>query len=338
MPNKKTICLSAGGTGGHLFPAEALAEELIARGHKVVIITDKRGHAFKSLKDTPVHTVRAATLKGGIVSKIAALVSMGIGVVQAVLLLRKYKPAIVVGFGGYPSFPAVFAAQLLGIPTLLHEQNAVLGKANKFHAARARVIAASWPGTRGIGESKKTVVTGNPVRAPIIALKDGGWPTTGNCTVLVTGGSQGASILSRVVPSALAALPEQDRRRLHVFHQARDEDTGIAAGVYKAAGIEAEVAPFFSDMPQKLAASHLFIGRSGASTVAELAVAGRPAVFIPLSHADRQQHHNAQAIVDAGGAWLILQEDFTPKALADKMKAFLDNPAILSDAARKAKS
>jgi UDP-N-acetylglucosamine--N-acetylmuramyl-(pentapeptide) pyrophosphoryl-undecaprenol N-acetylglucosamine transferase len=277
-------------------------------------------------------------MKPGIAAKFRAARDMGIGILQAGLLLRKAKPAAVVGFGGYPSFPAVFAAQVLGIPTVLHEQNAVLGKANAVLEKRATAIALSWPNTRGLTRPQNSAVTGNPVRAHILAIRDTEWPEPSPFTVLVTGGSQGAGVLSLVVPAACALLPPEERKRMRVFHQARAEDMDSAARVYRDAQIQAEVAPFFSDMPDKLKSCHLFIGRSGASTVTELSAVGRPAVFVPLKHADMQQKHNAAEMVGAGAAWLIMQEDFTPRALAQKMREFLGNPAILADAARKALS
>jgi UDP-N-acetylglucosamine--N-acetylmuramyl-(pentapeptide) pyrophosphoryl-undecaprenol N-acetylglucosamine transferase len=339
MPDS-TIMLSAGGTGGHLFPAEALAEELLKRGRTVVIVTDKRGHAFRSLDGkAAIHTVRAATLKAGIVSKVRAIADMGIGILQAAKLIRQYKPGVVVGFGGYPSVPAVFAAQRMGVPTVLHEQNAVLGKANVFLAKRAFVVATSLDGTRGLPDGANVTVTGNPVRPAIVAVRDTPYAPPGDkIHLLITGGSQGASIFGGVVPEAVGLLPENLRARLNVMHQCREPDIPAAMALYRKAIVEAEAAPFFPNMAEKLAACHLFIGRSGASTVAEIAVAGRPAIFVPFQHKDMQQKFNAEALSLKGGAALMMQEDFTAPALAQKMREMLENPAILAKMAIAAKA
>lgn len=329
MPEKKTIMLSAGGTGGHLFPAEALAQELIARGRKVVIVTDKRGHAFKSL-EAPVHAVRAATLKAGVLSKLKAVFDMGAGIAQAARLVLKYRPGVVVGFGGYPSFPAVFAAQILRVPTVLHEQNAVLGKANAVLAWRAVAVAASVPGVGG----GKEVETGLPLRAPLEALHGRGYAApAGEMKVLITGGSQAASIFGEIVPAAAALLPQELRARLVIAHQAREAEAAAVEEKYRAAGVRAEIRPFFSDMAERLAGCHLFIGRSGASSVAEAAMAGRPALFVPLRHGDMQQKKNAEAVTGRGGGWIVMQEDFTPEGLAQKLREFMENPDILARAA-----
>lgn len=343
MAERKTIVLAAGGTGGHLFPAEALAEELLARGHRVVILTDKRGHAFKSLGDrVEIHVVRAATLKAGILSKIKAVLDMGLGILQSIRLLRRIKPAVIVGFGGYPSFPGVFAGQVLKIPAILHEQNAVLGKANVWLAGKAARIAASLEGTRGIAPASqdKVVTTGNPVRAAIIAVRDSAYEPPGDeMRVFITGGSQAARVFSDVVPDAAGKLPPELRARLFIAHQCREDAMKEAEEKYRAAGIRAEIRPFFSDMPERLKSCHLFIGRAGASTVAEIATVGRPAIFVPYpGHQDMQQKHNAEVISGRGGAWVMLQEGFTPDTLAAKLKELMENPAALAQAAAAAKS
>jgi len=337
-PQKRPVVLCAGGTGGHLFPAEALAEELLSRGVPVVIFTDKRGHAFKSLGDrAPLHIIRAATLKPGLSAKIRALFETGLGILAAAKKLIGLKPAVVVGFGGYPSFPGTFAAQLLRIPTVLHEQNAVLGKANVWLADGARQIALSLEGTKGMTprQEAKAVVTGNPVRAPIIeAGKTPYAPPADRFRILITGGSQAANVFGGVVPESLKNFPESEKSRFYVMHQCREETREITQKLYTENGIEAETASFFNNMPERLAGCQLFIGRAGASTVAEIAVAGRPAIFVPYpGHSDMQQKHNADIIADKGGAWVVLQPDFTPEALAEKIRRFLDDPAILAQAA-----
>jgi UDP-N-acetylglucosamine--N-acetylmuramyl-(pentapeptide) pyrophosphoryl-undecaprenol N-acetylglucosamine transferase len=335
MPEGKAILLSAGGTGGHLFPAEALAQELLARGHAVVIVTDKRGHAFKSLGNVAIRTVRAATLKGGIVNKIRAVIDMATGIAQAALILRKYKPAAVVGFGGYPSFPAAFAAEILGFPVILHEQNAVPGKANKLLARGAKAVAISLPGAVAGG-----VDTGNPVRAAIVAAGKGAYAAPSDSfKILITGGSQAARVFGEVVPSAVALLPDHLKKILSVMHQSPESDVAAVREKYRAAGVAAEVLPFFTDMPERLSACHLFIGRSGASTVAEVAVVGRPAIFVPYpGHRDMQQKHNADAVAGRGGAFVMMQPEFTPGTLAQKLRDLLENPAILEKTAAAAKA
>lgn len=339
----RTILLSAGGTGGHLFPAEALAQELLRRGHKVVIVTDKRGHAFKSLGDrVDIHVVSAATLSGGVVGKVKAMTRMARGVVQAKGLLRKVKPDVVIGFGGYPSVPAVLAAQLSGVPTLLHEQNAVLGKANALLAGHAKVIATAMPETKGVKgkDAKKLITTGNPVRDAIAAVRDAAYPAnTNELNVFITGGSQAAKVFSDVVPQAVELLPDAMKRRLTIVQQCREDAVEVTRKAYEQQGVKAEIKSFFNDMAERLSACQLFIGRSGASTVAEIAAVGRPAIFVPYpGHADQQQKHNADVIASRGGAWVMLQQDFTAAALAQRLEQLMSQPQQLADAANAAKA
>jgi UDP-N-acetylglucosamine--N-acetylmuramyl-(pentapeptide) pyrophosphoryl-undecaprenol N-acetylglucosamine transferase len=340
---KKTVVLAAGGTGGHLFPAEALAQELLARGHKVVIITDKRGNAFKSIQDrAEILTVRAATLQGGVLRKAKACFDMALGIAQAARLLRKIKPAVIVGFGGYPSFPGVFAGQRLGIPTILHEQNAVLGKANVWLAGKAEKIAVSLPGTRGItpANQDKVVTTGNPVRADIVAMRNTRYdPPQNDMRIFVTGGSQAAKVFADILPQAVERLAPELRGKLSIVHQVRADDIPSAEAGYGRAGVKAEIKSFFNDMAERLKSCHLFIGRAGASTVAEIAAVGRPAIFVPYpGHKDMQQKFNAEVISDKGGGWLMLQEGFTPEAVAGKLAELMKNPALLAQAATAARA
>jgi len=327
----KHVVLAAGGTGGHLYPAEALAEELIKRGHRVTIFTDKRGKAFGTLD---VKCVTAGTARKPL------LILKGI--FESWRLLKQARPDAVVGFGGYPSFAPVLAAQMQKIPTIIHEQNAVLGKANLWLADRARVIALSHADTHGIKDRnlKKTIVTGNPVRASICAVRDLPYPKAGDeINIFITGGSQAASIFGAVVPEALMRLAEVLRARLRIVHQSKEAEVEAVAGKYRMSGVRAEVKSFYTDMPERLSACHLFIGRSGASTVAEIAAVGRPAIFVPYpGHKDQQQKHNAEIIVRAGGGWLMMQDDFTPEALAEKIEYLAKHPDILENAAAAAKS
>jgi len=339
----ETIMLAAGGTGGHLYPAEALAQELLNRGHKVIIVTDKRGNAFKQLGDkVQILCVRAATFKPGIASKIKAIGDILIGIGQAAIMLEKHRPALVVGFGGYPSYPTMFAAQHLGFKTLLHEQNAILGKANLHLADRAIAIATSLPDTRGIKPANqgKVTVTGNPVRAAIRAVRGNPYPDpNGTFGIFITGGSTALThIFNETVPEALHLLPDDIRQRCHVVHQCRDVETEATAERYRKAGVKAEIKSFFNDMPERLSSCHLFIGRSGASTVAEIAMVGRPAIFVPYQHADRQQYLNAEMLASTGSAWVMPQDSFTPVALAKQLEDLMKNPALLENAAKAAKA
>jgi UDP-N-acetylglucosamine--N-acetylmuramyl-(pentapeptide) pyrophosphoryl-undecaprenol N-acetylglucosamine transferase len=340
--DKKTIVLSAGGTGGHLFPAEALAAELLDRGHRVIIFTDKRGMGFKSLGDrAEIHSVRAATLKPGIIRKIRAVIDMGIGILSAALKLRRIRPDVIVGFGGYPSFPAVFAGQRMGMTTILHEQNGVLGKANIWLANAADQIAVSLDNTKGISAKNagKAITTGNPVRVAVIEAGATPYaPPTDDIRILITGGSQAASIFSDVVPDALGKLPDDIKKRLNIMHQCRENDIDITTRKYAACNVRAEIKPFFNNIAERLRDCHLFMGRSGASTVAEIAVAGRPAIFVPMRHADMQQKHNAEALTSHNGGWMIMQEDFTPDTLAARLESLLKNPSELDMAAKNAKA
>jgi UDP-N-acetylglucosamine--N-acetylmuramyl-(pentapeptide) pyrophosphoryl-undecaprenol N-acetylglucosamine transferase len=339
---EKTILLAAGGTGGHLYPAEALAQELLDRGHKVVIVTDKRGAAFRKLGDkVTVLRVRAATFKPGLTSKVKAVIDICLGILQSAALLKKFRPAAVVGFGGYPSFPTMFAAQQMGFRTLLHEQNAILGKANLHLADKAAAIATALPDTKNISPAnqRKVTVTGNPVREAICAVREKPYVLPSDTfNIFITGGSQGAKILSDIVPEAMHLLPDDIKGKLRIVHQCPESTLAATMEKYKAGGLSAETKSFFDDMPERLSACHLFIGRSGASTVAEIAVVGRPAIFVPLWHADRQQFLNAEQLSATGGAWVMEQKDFSPAALAAKIAELFNNPAALEAAAKAAKA
>jgi UDP-N-acetylglucosamine--N-acetylmuramyl-(pentapeptide) pyrophosphoryl-undecaprenol N-acetylglucosamine transferase len=339
------ILLSAGGTGGHMFPAAALARDLISRGFRVALATDARGWKIAESfeKDIDIHVLQAGTLGAGIAGKVGGLARLTVGMAQGWQLVGKLKPDVVVGFGGYPSVPAVYAAQRRGVPTILHEQNAVLGRANALLAPRAARIALSWPNAefeRNGGD--RVVVTGNPVREDIAALYTKPYPalqTDGTLRLFIVGGSLGASIFSTVVPGALASLPGAQRARLDVVQQCREEDMAAVGDIYDVAGIRARLAPFFHDVPAILAQAHLVISRSGASTVAEVTAAGRPAIFVPYPHhADQQQKVNAESVADAGGAWVMTQEGFTRDALLARIETFLQNPETLFRAAEAARS
>jgi UDP-N-acetylglucosamine--N-acetylmuramyl-(pentapeptide) pyrophosphoryl-undecaprenol N-acetylglucosamine transferase len=343
MNSSPCIMLAAGGTGGHIFPAEALARALVARGVRVVLVTDHRGGKFSDDLNVPTHRISADTLRKGLLGKLRSLVAMGIGLLQAQRIIRKIKPAVVVGFGGYPSVPTVYAASQMGVSVVLHEQNAVLGRANRVLMGKAKLIATSFPQVAGLKQSNARLVqTGNPVRPAFAQYRDVPYPAIdadSTLNLLIMGGSQGAKIFSYVVPQAIALLPEPLRRRVIIAQQCRQEDLEVARTAYAAAGIDADLATFFRNVPERLAACHLAICRAGASTIAELTAMGRPAILVPypFGHAD-EQTANAEAVAEAGGAWLIPQSAFTPEALAVRIEALLTLPSTLAKTAAAAKA
>ncbi len=340
------IMLAAGGTGGHLFPAFALAEELARRDLTVDLVTDDRGDRYGTgFPARTIHHIPSATFAGR--SPVAAARTMKAlltGVRRAYVLLGELKPRAIIGFGGYPTFPPLVAARLRGIKTAVHEQNAVMGRANRMLAGRVTAIAASWDGTSHLPPSamSKIRVTGNPVRNAVIDWSRRNYEApdaTGPIRLIVFGGSQGARFFSDAVPPALALLPEAVRRRLSVVQQCRDEDLPRVRDFYRSAGIEAETAPFFKNLPERIAQSSLVIARSGASTVTELAVLGRPSILVPLPHAlDNDQLHNARRLAEAGGAWCLEQQNLTPQSLADAIERLLTEPSRLVAAARAVKA
>jgi UDP-N-acetylglucosamine--N-acetylmuramyl-(pentapeptide) pyrophosphoryl-undecaprenol N-acetylglucosamine transferase len=338
------VVLAAGGTGGHLFPAEALAGELLRRGHGVHLLTDVRVDALAGrLPGLDIHRVRAGRLGGGPLHTARGLAALALGTLEARRLLRHLDPAAVVGFGGYVSVPTMLAASHLGVPTAIHEQNAVLGRANRLLAPRVRRIATGFPATAGVrpGDRARLRQTGNPVRAAILAAARDDYKASAPDApihLLVLGGSQGARILSEIVPPSLAALPPRIRVRLQVAQQARPEDLNRVRNGYGQCGIAAEVEGFFTDVPERLAATQLAICRAGASTIAELAAVGRPAVLIPYPHAtDDHQSANARAFADAGGGWVLPQAGLTAPILAEHLLTLLSEPAALCDAAARAR-
>lgn len=339
--------LAAGGTGGHLFPAEALAGELAGCGGQVHLLTDLRADAFAAGisgggAGIEVHRVRAGRLAGGPVHAAYGLAGLAAGILQARRLLRRLAPQCVIGFGGYPSVPTMLAAGSLGLATVIHEQNAVLGRANRLLASRVRRIATGFAATAGLrpADRARAVHTGNPVRPAILAIGERGYAPPqpgGPVELLILGGSQGARIMSEIVPPALAALPAQLRAALRVSQQARPEDLAAVARTYAETGIAAQIQSFFADVPQRLARAHLAICRAGASTVAELGAVGRPALLIPYPFAtDDHQTANARAFTEAGGGWAVAQADLRPETLAARLQHLLDDGPALSAAAQRA--
>ncbi|MGH6956179.1 MAG: undecaprenyldiphospho-muramoylpentapeptide beta-N-acetylglucosaminyltransferase [Caulobacteraceae bacterium] len=339
-----TVVLSAGGTGGHLFPAQALAEALILRGWRIVLATDERVRDLAaSFPAERVIPLSAATFRPG---DPRGMGRAGLAIVKGVMAaraeLKALDPAVVVGFGGYPSLPALMAAISQGRRTLIHEQNAVMGRANRLLARHVSAVACAFPTLHKAPTSVEARAhrVGNPVRPPIRALFEHPYePPAGETRLLVTGGSQGARILSEAVPAAVAALPEALRRRLKVAQQARPETLERAREVYAAAGVAAEVAPFLDDMATRLGEAHLVIGRAGASTVCETAVAGRPSVLVPLKIAlDDDQGQNARLLAEAGAAEVVREDQFSADALASLLQALLEDPARLARMAAAARS
>lgn len=340
------VLLSAGGTGGHLFPAEALAHALRPMGVRVGLVTDERALAYA--KDFPadeVHGVASATF--GSRSPVALAKSaykLAKGFAQSLLLIRNCKPAALVGFGGYPTLPPALAASVLGTKLVLHEQNGVMGRANRALADRATLIATGFPLVRNTKPEwrGKMVHVGNPVRPAVIDASAIPYPETTpgfTFSLLVFGGSQGARVMSDVVPQALAKLPDDARARLKVVQQARPEDVERVEAIYRAAGIVAEIAPFFKDLPRRMAEAHLVVARSGASTVAELGVIGRPAILVPLPHSlDGDQAANATQFSACGAATLVPQSAFDGSQLCEAIVKALAGPADLTRAAAAAKS
>ena len=338
--------LAAGGTGGHLFPAFALAEELGRRGYAVELVTDMRGDRYGTgFPARAVHKIHSATLAGKNPVAIAKTgVALARGVREAFALMGRHRPVAVAGFGGYPSFPPLVAARLRGVPTVLHEQNAVLGRANRMLAKRVDLIATSFQkvGLIDADIAPKVRFTGNPVRQAVIdsAGRPYWQPSRGEpLRLLVFGGSQGARYFSDAVPPALAMLSPETRQYLSVVQQAREEDVERTASAYEAAGIAAEIAPFFKDLPRRMSEAHLVIARAGASTVAELAVIGRPSILVPLPHAlDNDQLRNATTLAESGGAWCIEQKDLSAERLSSEIARLAGSPAELSRAAAAAKA
>ncbi|QIG79805.1 undecaprenyldiphospho-muramoylpentapeptide beta-N-acetylglucosaminyltransferase [Stakelama tenebrarum] len=342
MTKSKNYVLAAGGTGGHMVPAAALAAELIERGHRVALVSDDRGVRFPGLfEDIETHVLPAGRLGGGPLGWIKAARRMMAGRKMALKFFREYRPAAVIGFGGYPAMPSLMAAFRLGIPTVIHEQNAVLGRVNRHVANKVDAIATAYEKVERLQPkwAKKTTLVGNPVREAILALRQRPYPMLeedGIFRVLVTGGSQGASILSQVVPDGLALLPTHFRRRMQVTHQARPEDIDRVRQKYSEHGIPAEIATYLADMPEQLAWAHVVIARAGASTIAELTAAGRPAILVPYpSAADDHQTANAREMTAAGGARTIDQRQFTPTELAKQIQRLgLDTEGLEAAAAR----
>jgi UDP-N-acetylglucosamine--N-acetylmuramyl-(pentapeptide) pyrophosphoryl-undecaprenol N-acetylglucosamine transferase len=343
-PGGAPVLVAAGGTGGHLFPAEALAAELVKRGRSVHLATDRRAARYGgAFADHAIHIIASDTVRARnpfALSKTSLL--LGVGFFQARALLGRLKPAAVIGFGGYPTIPPVLAAAWRRVPSLIHESNAVFGRANQLLAPRVSAIATAFADvSRGeAGLTAKATLTGNPVRPAVVAAAATPYPAAGDpLRLLIFGGSQGARIMAEIVPAAIALLDAGLRARLAVVQQSREEDLARVRSAYAGLSLAAEIAPFFPDLPARMAASHLIVSRSGASTIAELAAIGRPAILVPLPHAlDHDQFVNAGELEGAGGAIRVVQKEFTPRRLAAEIAALAVAPQRLAAMAAAAQS
>ena len=331
MRPKPLLVIAAGGTGGHMFPAQALAEVMLRKGWRVKLTTDARGARYTSgfPHTVEIEEVSSATFaRGGLLAKLAVPFRILGGVMASMARFRKDRPEVVVGFGGYPSIPSVGAAWLMKLPRMIHEQNGVLGRVNEKFASRVDVVACgTWP--TPLPEGIAGVHTGNPVRAAVLDRAGAAYIVPGEypMSILVIGGSQGARILSDTVPGAIAALPAEILRNIRVSHQARDEDGARVSAFYTAHGIDADVQPFFHDVPTRMSEAQLVISRSGASSVADISVVGRPSILIPFAAATGDhQTANARGLVDAGGSVLIPESQLTIETMAEQITNILTNP------------
>jgi UDP-N-acetylglucosamine--N-acetylmuramyl-(pentapeptide) pyrophosphoryl-undecaprenol N-acetylglucosamine transferase len=329
--NRPLLVIAAGGTGGHMFPAQALAETMLRRGWRVVLATDARGARYAGGFPPAVErrvTAAGTFAQGSLLRRLAVPGLVAAGVAAWAAAMRRDRPAVVAGFGGYPALPALAAATLLGVPRLIHEQNGVLGRVNRRFAARVDAIACGFGNTR-LPAGPRCVVTGNPVRPEVRALAGARYqpPGDGPLRLLVIGGSQGAGLFARVVPEAVRALPPDVRAALEIAQQVRPEDMGRVQDLYREMGASAELRSFFDDVPERLAACQLVVSRAGASSIADITAVGRPAVFVPYAAAmDNHQVVNARGIVSAGGAFAIEEEALTAEGLAAHIAAILSDP------------
>lgn len=344
--NQVQVVLAAGGTGGHLFPAEALAGVLLRRGCKVDLITDRRGQSFSErLPQVTVHMVTSGGLAGkGALQKAKGALQLLRGLMQCRALMRRLNPHVAVGFGGYASIPPILAAQQCEIRTVLHEQNAVAGRANRFLAKRASKIAVSFEKVKMLEKvpASKLALTGNPVRPAIARIGELPYRAPRGAEeirLLAFGGSQGARVFSEQIPAAITLLSAQVRDRLRIVQQCRAEDLDKAESVYRNVGLKVELKPFFDDMPARLSAAHLVICRAGASSIAELTAAGRPGLIVPLPNSiDDHQVANARAIEALGGGWVLLQSNFAPAAIAERLTTIFAQPERLEQVAEIARA
>lgn len=339
------IMLAAGGTGGHVFPAEALAAQLAQRGCRLVLVTDRRGGALSGrLGELETFRVRAGGIAGkGMFARLSSIIEILLGTIQAWRLIQRMKPTVVVGFGGYASVPTMLAAAYSKTKAAIHEQNAVLGRANRLLAGRVEKIATSFAKVAAIPEAARDniVPTGMPVRPAVAAISGQAYPHLDNDSevrILVLGGSQGASIFGKILPQALAKVNENLRNRIKITQQCRPEDKDEVTKAYEDIGVNAELSQFFQDVPARIAEAHLLICRSGASTIAEVTTIGRPAILVPYPYAvDDHQTNNAHSVDEVGGGWLMPEPAFTPASMAQRLEALFAIPRTLENAAAASK-
>lgn len=338
------IMLAAGGTGGHVFPAESLARELTKRGAKVVFVTDKRGKNYQNnIDNVKNYVITASSMGKGILGKISTLFKLGLGTLQSLALILRYRPSAIVGFGGYAAASPTIAGAITLRPILLHEQNVLLGRTNRKLLPFAKILACGFPEIENLPQRPiQLIQTGNPIRPEIAALRDQPYPFINEkspINILITGGSQGAALFAEIIPPAMQLLPDEIRHRIHLNQQTHEKDIEKLKETYNYLGIESELKPFFNNMPELINDCHLTIGRAGAASIAEPTTAGRPAILVPLPHSmDDHQTHNAKALEKAGGGWHFPQKDFIPETLAKLLRTLLDKPEKLQIAATKAKN
>jgi len=335
------LLIAAGGTGGHMFPAQALAEAMVAQGWRVKLTTDARGARYTGGFPAGAEVVELASAtfaRGGVLDKLLVPLRIAGGVVSAFWSMLRDRPAVVVGFGGYPSIPALTASVLLRLPRMIHEQNGVLGRVNQIFATRVALVACGmWP--TALPQGAKSEHTGNPVRQAVLDRAGAGYIPPGDypMSLLVIGGSQGARILSDLVPAAIAALPDDVKANLRVAHQARAEDVARVTQTYDAAGVSVEVEPFFTDIPRRLSECQLVISRAGASSVADISVIGRPAILIPFAAATGDhQTANAAGLTQAGAAVMLPESTLDTLRLTAHIAAILQNPQAAAQMSRNA--
>lgn len=341
MAGNPLMIIAAGGTGGHMFPAQALAEAMIRKGWRVRLSTDARGARYAGGFPHVVEVVQVASAsfaRGGMAGKITAPFKILGGILSATLRMMRERPAIVVGFGGYPTIPALAAAYITRRPRMIHEQNGVLGRVNKLFARRVQMVACgTWP--TDLPEGTAHEHTGNPVRAAVLERAGAAYITPGDypMSLLAIGGSQGARILADTVPAAIALLPGKIRQHLRIAQQARPEDQDRVIAAYYETGVPCEVEPFFRDIPRRLSEAQLVISRAGASSVADISVIGRPSVLIPFAAATGDhQSANAQGLVDAGAALRLSEDELSPETLAEAIYTVLSQPDLAQQMARAA--
>jgi UDP-N-acetylglucosamine--N-acetylmuramyl-(pentapeptide) pyrophosphoryl-undecaprenol N-acetylglucosamine transferase len=335
---EKIVVLCAGGSGGHIFPAIAVADELLQNGYNVILFTDCRGEAYKNEK-IKVYTIMGEAVSGrNLFRKCIAAAKLAFGTLQSLFYLSKIKPDAVVGFGGFASVPGCLAAEVFTkIPVILHEQNAVLGLANRVLAKKASLLITSFTKTSMVPPKTKVKYVGMPVRKEVAEMAAAAYPkltTRNKINLLIIGGSQGAAVLSRIVPAAIKMLPESIKKRLNVCQQCRPEDLDNVRLSYLGSGIRTELASFFSDIPQKMVKAHLIISRAGSSSVAEIFTIGRPAILIPYRFAaDNHQYENALSLNEKGGGWILKEDTLTAPTLCARLISLFENPDVLSNAA-----